>query len=168
MFNKVLAALDPVESDNDVFHKALAIAHIQSDTSSDTQLKLLSVLTAEIDSAFIVPEYSMVGQSYGVNNWNLFEESYKEYQTNNMAMLRRLSEQSTEKGIHTGFEQVVGSPGHAICELAKTWKADLIVVGSHQRKGLSEMILGSVSNYVLHHAPCSVLVVHQSTSLSNP
>lgn len=82
-------------------------------------------------------------------------------------MLRRLTAQSAKTGPRASFEQVVGSPGRSICQAAKAWEADLIVVGSHQRKGLSEMILGSVSNYVLHHAPCSVLVVHQSTSLSN-
>jgi len=31
---------------------------------------------------------------------------------------------------------------------------------SHGRTGLRELFLGSVSNYVLHHAPCSVMVVH--------
>lgn len=161
MFNKILAALDPVEPDNDVFQRALAIAHAQSNTQSNTQLKLLSVLTAEMDSAFAIPEYSMVGQSYGLNDWNLFEESYEAYKVENIDMLRSLVKQGTEAGTHTDYEQVVASPGLAICDLAKTWKADLIVVGSHQRKGFSEMILGSVSNYVLHHAPCSVLVVYQ-------
>ncbi len=37
--------------------------------------------------------------------------------------------------------------------------ADLIVVGRRGRSGLSELILGSASNYVLHHAPCSVLTL---------
>ena len=35
----------------------------------------------------------------------------------------------------------------------------MIVVGSRGLKGLKEMFLGSVSNYVTHHAPCSVLIV---------
>lgn len=61
MFNKILAALDPVEPDNDVFQKALAIAYAQLNNHPNTQLKLLSVLTAEIDSAFAMPEYGMVG-----------------------------------------------------------------------------------------------------------
>lgn len=162
MFNNILTALDPVEPENDVFHKALALAQ-----TSNAQLKLLSVLTTEVNTAFAMPEYSMVGKSYGLNDWNLFEESYKVYKTENVSMLRRLVKQGEAKGIEADFEQVVGSPGRAICEAAKTWPADLIVVGSHQRKGLSEMILGSVSNYVLHHAPCSVLVVYQSTNEPN-
>ena len=36
------------------------------------------------------------------------------------------------------------------------------MVGSHGRTGIRELLLGSVSNYVLHHALCSVLVVQGS------
>lgn len=51
-----------------------------------------------------------------------------------------------------------GSPDPIIIEVATDWKADLIVVGSHGR-GFWGRLLGSVSNAVVHHAPCSVLVV---------
>ena len=47
----------------------------------------------------------------------------------------------------------------AIVEAAREWDADLIVVGSHGRGFWSRALLGSVSNAVVHHAPCSVLVV---------
>ena len=52
--------------------------------------------------------------------------------------------------------------GHAkqvLIETAKTWPADLIVVGSHGRSGLSQFLLGSVSMSVLSAAPCSVMAV---------
>ena len=162
MFNKILTALDPVEPDNDVVYKAQSLSRTEN-----SQLRLLSVLTVDVNSAFVVPEYSIVGQSYRLNDWNLFEERYKAYKSKNESMLRRLVEQGKATGIQTDFAQVMGSPGREICNAAKTWSADLIVVGSHQRKGLREMILGSVSNYVLHHAPCSVLVVHPSIQASN-
>ena len=60
---------------------------------------------------------------------------------------------------------MTGNPGRSICELASTWEADLILVGSRGLKGLKEMFLGSVSNYVTHHAPCSVLIVR--TEIAN-
>ena len=53
-----------------------------------------------------------------------------------------------------------GAPDQQIIEKAKEWKADLIVVGSHGR-GFWGRLLGSVSNGVVHHAPCSVLVVRK-------
>ena len=52
-----------------------------------------------------------------------------------------------------------GSPEKAIVEEAEKWAADLIVLGSHGYGFWERMMLGSVSNAVLHHAPCSVLVV---------
>ncbi len=54
---------------------------------------------------------------------------------------------------------VSGSPREAIVDEAKAWEADLIVVGSHGYGFWDRMLLGSVSDAVIHHAPCSVLVV---------
>lgn len=58
-----------------------------------------------------------------------------------------------------------GSPERSICEIAQTWEADLIIVGSRGLTGIKEMFLGSVSNYVTHHAPCSVLIVRDKDAL---
>jgi len=52
-----------------------------------------------------------------------------------------------------------GDPKSKIIEAASKWRADLIVVGSHGRKGLEHFLLGSVSEAVAHHAPCSVEIV---------
>ena len=53
----------------------------------------------------------------------------------------------------------VGPPAQVIVEEAEDWGADLIVVGSHGYGFWQRALLGSVSNAVVHHAPCSVLVV---------
>jgi nucleotide-binding universal stress UspA family protein len=53
----------------------------------------------------------------------------------------------------------LGRPAQVIIEYATDWKADLIIVGSHGRGFWGRMTLGSVSDAVVHHAPCSVLVV---------
>lgn len=52
----------------------------------------------------------------------------------------------------------VGPPKSIILARATELKADLIVVGSHGRHGLS-LLLGSTANAVLHHATCDVLAV---------
>jgi nucleotide-binding universal stress UspA family protein len=52
-----------------------------------------------------------------------------------------------------------GSPARAIIESAQEWGADLIIVGSHGRGFWGRMMIGSVSDAVMHHAPCSVLIV---------
>ncbi|MBS1796798.1 MAG: universal stress protein [Acidobacteria bacterium] len=51
-------------------------------------------------------------------------------------------------------------PERFIVEEARSWGADLIVMGSHGRGFWGRLTIGSVSNAVLHHAPCSVLIIH--------
>ena len=46
-----------------------------------------------------------------------------------------------------------------IVDIAAEWQADLIVVGSHGRKGVERFLLGSVSEFVARHARCSVEIV---------
>ncbi len=52
-----------------------------------------------------------------------------------------------------------GYPADRICTVALEGKYDLIVVGSHGRSAFERFMLGSVSDRVVHHAPCSVMVV---------
>ena len=52
-----------------------------------------------------------------------------------------------------------GDARHEIVGYASEWRADLIVLGSHGRRGVDRFLLGSVSDGVVHHAPCSVQIV---------
>ena len=53
----------------------------------------------------------------------------------------------------------VGDAYEMIVDIAKKKKADIIVMGSHGRTGLTRLLMGSVTSRVIGHAPCSVLVV---------
>lgn len=53
----------------------------------------------------------------------------------------------------------IGSTWDTIVQYAKEYAIDLIVMGSHGRTGLSHVLLGSVAERVVQHAPCSVLTV---------
>jgi nucleotide-binding universal stress UspA family protein len=59
--------------------------------------------------------------------------------------------------VQTNIEQ--GDPRIAIIDYAARWKADVILMGSHGRKGLDRFLIGSVSEAVLRHAHCSVEIV---------
>lgn len=52
-----------------------------------------------------------------------------------------------------------GKPAAKIVETAKSWPADLIVLGTHGRNVVSSILLGSVAQGVLRHAPCPVMVL---------
>lgn len=55
----------------------------------------------------------------------------------------------------------VGEPRGVILDTAKTWGADLIVLGSHGRRGLDRFLMGSVAESVAIHAHCSVEVIRK-------
>jgi len=61
---------------------------------------------------------------------------------------------------------VVGSPAERITTLAGAIDADLIVIGTHARRGIDRMILGSVALEVVKRAPCGVFVLRPRDFLS--
>lgn len=63
------------------------------------------------------------------------------------------------KNIAVTCEVLFGSPDSRIVETAEDKGTDLIVLGSHGYSRWERLLLGSVSNSVVHHAHCSVLVV---------
>lgn len=160
LFNRILVALDCEEGYRPVFEKALSLAQ-----ATGAQLVLMGVLSPDGDNALPALAYPGVA-SYPLvideDTWKVYQEGYRAYQLRGMRVLRKLLAEAKAAGIDTEIIQKTGNPGKLICQQAETILADLIIVGSHGRIGLSEMLLGSVSNYVTHHADCSVLVVHGS------
>jgi nucleotide-binding universal stress UspA family protein len=61
------------------------------------------------------------------------------------------------------FEAVQAGAAHGVIDRTKEEGRDydLVVMGSHGRRGFRRFILGSVAETVVRHAPCSVLVVHR-------
>jgi nucleotide-binding universal stress UspA family protein len=53
-----------------------------------------------------------------------------------------------------------------IAQQASEWKADLLVVGTHGRRGVSRMLIGSVAERVVRVAPCALLLVRGDGKLS--
>ena len=64
-----------------------------------------------------------------------------------------------EKNLTVTSEVLFGSPESRIVETAEATHPDLIVLGSHGYSRWERLLLGSVSDSVVHHAPCSVLIV---------
>ncbi|HXH14108.1 MAG TPA: universal stress protein [Alphaproteobacteria bacterium] len=52
-----------------------------------------------------------------------------------------------------------GTPWKEVVESARGWPADLIVVGTHGRSGLTRLLFGSTAEGVVRHSPCPVVVV---------
>jgi nucleotide-binding universal stress UspA family protein len=67
-----------------------------------------------------------------------------------------------DAGVTAEFLVWDGDPGASIAAAAEAEHADLVVVGTRGRSGAERMLLGSVSDHVVRHAECPVLVVRPS------
>jgi nucleotide-binding universal stress UspA family protein len=70
-----------------------------------------------------------------------------------------VAEKFGSKTVSIDAEVFTGDVKRTIIDVAENFKPDLMVVGSHGYGFFNRMLLGSVSDFVVHHAPCSVLVV---------
>ena len=74
-------------------------------------------------------------------------------------LAQELVERGREVGVEVSFLVWTGDPGDMIVEAAESERADMVLVGSHGRGAVGRFFLGSVSEHVVRHAPCPVLVV---------
>jgi nucleotide-binding universal stress UspA family protein len=159
MYSKILAAVENSETSERVFRQALELAQ-----ATQAQLMLVHGLSGEEEGSPL-PLPPTADRTYWIPgadadiNFDLWREQWEHYETEGLERLRRFAAIANEQNVSTEFRQITGHPGKVICQFAQQWQADLIVVGHRGRSGLSELMLGSISNYVLHRAHCSVLVL---------
>jgi nucleotide-binding universal stress UspA family protein len=68
-----------------------------------------------------------------------------------------------DAGVTAEFLVWEGEPGESIAAAAEAEGADMVIVGTRGRSGAERMLLGSVSDQVVRHAQCPVLVVRPSS-----
>jgi nucleotide-binding universal stress UspA family protein len=85
----------------------------------------------------------------------VFEAQHKKAEE----FVKRVVGNIRESGLQASTWVREGDAKTQILDMAAEWKADLIVLGSHGRKGMDRFLLGSVSEGVARHASCSVLIV---------
>ncbi|MEI6623574.1 MAG: universal stress protein [Actinomycetes bacterium] len=61
------------------------------------------------------------------------------------------------------IQVVQGPTGESLCDLASELQASTIIIGSRGHSGIKRAVLGSVSDYVIRHAPCPVLISGPAT-----
>ena len=123
------------------------------EVDSTTQFKLISVVE------HIRP---MVAEPFGASNEHFRSveedlrkaalvsvEGYKEY----------IKTKFPDLNLDIKTEVSIGNVKKIIVDDAEQFEADIVVVGSHGYGFVGRMLLGSVSDYVIHHAPCSVIVI---------
>jgi nucleotide-binding universal stress UspA family protein len=138
---KILLAID-----DSSFSQAAAQSVVARPWPPDTEIRVLHV---------IEPPPVLLGREitgYDEAVWKARREQAKDLVTKATERLRK-----SGLNVTTALEE--GDPKSQIIDVANDWHADLIVLGSHGRKGLNRFLMGSVSEAVVRHAPCSVEIV---------
>ena len=145
---KILLAIDDSK-----FSRAATEVIIAQFKPKETEVRVLHV----IEPLPVYPDGQAWG--YGSEFVPVSEEERKEAEE----LVARSSQALNNAGFKVTTAIKQGSPKVIIIDLAKEWPADLIVLGSHGRKGLDRFLMGSVSEAVARHAHCSVLIVRVPT-----
>ena len=161
MYRKILVAVDETELSKQAFQKAISIAK-----AFDAKLLVIHVVSPPVVEYQNSSSLIMGDVLYPEMSDNLAREEFVTLEERGWNLLRSLQEEAQKAGIKVEVVEQIGQPEQEISQFAKTWNADLIVIGSHGRKGLGELLFGSTSNYVSHHVNCSVLLVHQQEKLT--
>jgi nucleotide-binding universal stress UspA family protein len=150
---KILLAIDDSQYSQQATRTVLAQFRIQ-----DAEVRVLSVVEpiSVYVSADVFPHFTPQVEE--------IEEDRKKQAT---VLVSGVAKNLREAGFKTSEVVDFGDAKTAIIDNATKWGADLIVLGSHGWKGLNRFLLGSVSEAVARHAPCSVEIVRMPQA-SNP
>ncbi len=138
----ILAATDFSEASGPAIEEACRVA-----SESGSRLTLLNVYQ-------IPPAAYVTGAPASV-----YEELERAVRTDAEQRLERLVAQARSRGIEACGQLKEGFPEDEILALAEKEKPDLIVMGTHGRRGLSRFWLGSVASRVIGRSPCPVVTV---------
>jgi nucleotide-binding universal stress UspA family protein len=144
MYQRILVPVDGSHTSTLGLQEAIRIALDQR-----ARLKLISV----VDEFIIAQNFE--GLINAGDMIDALRESGKKAINNALALVKK----HDLKAETTTFETVGDRVADVIVREAKKWKADLIVMGTHGRRGFNRMVLGSDAEGVLRNSPVPVLMV---------
>lgn len=146
MYKRILVPTDGSDTAKAGIIEACKLAKEQ-----DAQVRLVYVVEANLS---VRPEV------YGVA-YDRMAESLREGAASALLYAQTVAK---EAGIaaETQLIDAMGTPvGELIIKVAKEWPADLIVCGTHGRRGLRRIVMGSDAEYIVRHTPVPVLLIRQ-------
>ncbi|RKQ33893.1 universal stress protein [Oceanobacillus halophilus] len=143
MTTKILVAYDGSE----LSKQAIEEAKLQLKITPDAEVHVVTVVTI----------------SGPTTNYTIAKSITMEMADNMRPIMDRIEKDLKEEGMNVHTEVLVNynqrNPGSKICEYADENEIDLIIVGSRGLGTMSRFFLGSVSNNIVHHAHCKVLII---------
>jgi len=154
MYTRILLAVDGSSTSDAALREALALAR-----HTHARVRIVHV----IDSPYDYPDV-MFGHVAGD-----LEDLQHAWQKAGQAVIDRALAVAREVPVEAEGE-VIETAGRrlpdAIVNEARRWGADLVVVGTHGRRGFDRLLLGSVAEGISRTSPVSVLLVHGASAES--
>jgi nucleotide-binding universal stress UspA family protein len=157
MLQKILIAIGDSPDSAQILASGLTLAE-----KLGAEILILHVLDPLVPHGLSAVESPLVGGILPIIDDLAIEQyiaAWNEYERKGIDRLQAHAEQAKACGVKAETLQNYGDSGPLICEAAKNWSADAILMGRNQKSLLTEILLGSTSNYVIHHAHCSVMVI---------
>lgn len=119
-------------------------------------IALADKLGAVVHLVHVYPLGTFVGPDGGLV---LTPQMVAQLSEQSLAALRKIAAPYTDAGRKVDVHVVDGAPATEVLEVAARLGADLLVIGTHGRTGLSRMLLGSVAERIVRTSPIPVLTV---------
>jgi nucleotide-binding universal stress UspA family protein len=153
--HRIVVGVDYSETGDVALDYALDVGTRQD----NTEVHVLSVVTLVAPPVTPTMEYAPGAEITGIS-YQEAKDQLSQYLEGKLSRIR----ERLDNGGQGHFPRVVPHlrvevPAREIAQLAADLEADLVVVGTHGRRGLSRVLLGSVAESVVRLAPCPVLVV---------
>jgi nucleotide-binding universal stress UspA family protein len=157
MLQKILLAIGDSPDSAQILESGFTLAE-----KLGAEMLILHVLDPLVPHGLSVAGSPLVGGILPIIDNRVIEQyiaAWNEHERKGIDRLQAYAAQAQARGIKAETLQNYGDSGPLICEAAKNWSADSILMGRNQKSLLNEILIGSTSNYVVHHAPCSVMVI---------
>lgn len=145
MYQRILVPVDGSATSNQALDAAIGLAK-----AFKARLRLIHV----VDEMAYLSGYDQFG-GYSGDLIRVMKESGAKVLTDALAVARAAGVEADD----ILFDKFGERLGETVANAAKLWEADLIVVGTHGRRGLGRVILGSGAEQIIRNAPVHVLVV---------
>ena len=145
LFHRILCPIDFSEQSLAALDVALKVAQ-----QNDAKLYMLNVAPVPAGAAGFQP---------------VPLDPYPYLEKDRQQQLAKLAREKIPGSVRYETLVISGDPAERVLEAARSLEADLIVMGSHGRKGLSRIVLGSVAERVVRESSTPVLTAHSTASV---
>ena len=139
-----------------------------TDFSESSLLAVETAFNLALDNGATVYLLHVLNPPVGVDPMVAVAPPIEQLSEQALDQLESLIPEITREDMTVEKAVIQGTPAKTIAVFAREKEADLIVMATHGRTGLSRLLMGSTAESVLRHAPCKVLVVKPRTTEAPP